>query len=540
MPAFRRFQLDPADPAGSALKKLRIHDWLKGRAAIAVRGVGVALDKGRRVGATPAKPAGLELFHEVLGAVVGAMMEGGRGDVAIRLDLDFAAVIEPGPELRRVVTAFLQEPPLDLKRRVVQMGGRQLLHIAFPPMPLERNVSYAPELYADLGEERWLFATDADLLAQMLAGGPRKPLLGSDRFRDVRSRLTGGHRAVFGWLDAARTLAMFRKFVPPIMAEAFEKHGLNSLVGAGFGVSLVEGGVRESFGIVLDGEPKGVWRLLDALPGGMRSIEIAPPETGALLGLKFDLRTLVRRIAEEGDALAPGLGARMRKELAEMFDGVTFVRDVLPAFGDEVGLLLFKPRAMMPEWVFGLDLSDEAAFRRLLPQVQDEIGDRWKQTEIEEGLPGWELEWTAPGPAPLFTIAKGHFFGASDKKLLLGVLHKWGTEGAMTLRKDNPSFVRTLRGLNGGEHSSLVALAFLDLRSTLPSILGLWPVGDRDWEDYLDFDEMPDPTRLFARMAGAAVGVRRDGHGIFLDTYSPVGVIWIPTLAVYWALDAWR
>lgn len=543
-PAFRKLQIDPADPAASILERLQVKEWLAGRAAVGVRGLTVAFEKRKRTTFTARKPIGVAVFHELLGALLGELLsDGARAQVGVRLDLDFAAVVEPGPRLSEQIRAFLRAPPFEVRRRAVQMGDRQLLHLSFPPLQLADKVYYEPQVYLHIGEKRVLAASDPKVLASMLAGGPPDSLSRSPHFAPVRERMTGGERVVFGWLDARRTLEIFAKFVPPVLTDLARRHGLASLRGAGVGVSITEGGVRESFGIALDGQPKGIWKLLDAFPGGMRSIEIAPRNTGALIGLKFDFQVFLKRVREVAEELAPGNGEEIEREFAESLSRIGFDlrKEVEPAFGDEIGLLLFKPEGIEPDWVFGVDLRDEQACRAILAKVRG-MAEGWaefKDIELDGGLKAVEVSSGFPGGSGVYAIARGHLFASSQKRLLLDAARKWGREGEKTLAKDSEVFRRALRGATGGEKENLIALSYLDLRSTLPDILGFWPV-EMQLEDMLDLDNAPDPTHLFSELSGVAIAVRRDAHGVTVDFFSPVGVVWALPALLYARIAEWR
>lgn len=537
LPGFRKLQLDPDDPVGSAIKKLELERWLAGRAAVGVRGISVAFNKRPRNTITPDEPLGVAVLTDLFGTVLSSVLREGRGHVDLRVDLDFAAVLEPGPDLAGWLRGFLNNPPFPLKKRFVQLGEHQLLHLTFPPVSLERNVYFEPQFYLATGEKRWIAATDAQVVAKMLAGGPRASLATVDAFASTRARLTSGRRLLYGWLDARRAVSMASKLVPPIVVELLEKSGLASVRGAGLGISVVEGGVRESVGLTLDGDPKGVWKLLDGFPGGLRSIEFVPPNTRALAALKFDLRKLDQRLGEVLAEIAPGTARDATAALERFFKrmGLDYRNDVLPALGDEIGLIVFEPPAgPVPDWVFGLDLNDVAAFQRMRPVIEQHLGG-FQKVELREGLKGGQPAWPVPA---VFTVAKRHWLGASSRKLLFEVLDEWGEK---TLAKHGATFQRTLRGMTGGEKADIVGLAYLDLKEGLPAALS-WAdmLPARDFEDFIDPNAMPDPLALTERLAGMGVCLRASKRGLTLDVYSPVGVVALTPILWVRTVKAWR
>ena len=318
-----------------------------------------------------------------------------------------------------------------------------------------------------------------------------------------------------------------------------------SVRGAGAGVSFTEGGIRESAGILLDGDPKGVWKLLDGFPGGLRAIELAPPDTRILFSFKAHLRTLDQRAAELAKELPAANTQKVRdaiREICEIAD-LDCEKDVLPAAGDEMRVMIFQPKAgMIPDWVFGLDYEDEAAFRRLLASVKKAVGFFAKFPEVDLGneRKGFRIEAGLPD-APVGLVEKKRMYIASRKQLLLDAFDKWGAERSKSLAKDSPVFRRTLRGLTGGSKDEIVALAYGDLRHGLPLAMGMLPAVFPRWlEDYVDMDNMPDPAVLFDRLAGVAISLRAGKRGITIDTYSPVGVATIGPLLLFRAVEEWK
>jgi len=535
MPGFRRFELDPADPIGTILKRLGIREWVAGRVALGLRDLKVAACERPANIYTPSEPVGIAIVHELVGELLAELLK--RGELgratAAKLEMDFAAVLEPGPKLKKVLVGFLNNPPFDLKKRVVQLGERELLHLAFPPIALTEKIHYEPHFYLAIGEQRWLLATNAQVLAKMLDGGPRASLAGSPNFARARERHTGsGLRLAYCWLDAPRAIQVFSRLLSKRMAELLEKSGVKSVLGAGAGVSFVEGGIRESFGVLLEEKRQGIWSMLDAFPPGLRSIEIAPPETRALFGFKFDLRIFDRRFKQ----IAAVLGEKefsLAEEIADAVD-LDAEKDIEPAFGDEIGLMLFAPKKKgpTPDWVFGLDLRDTEAFGRILESIKKNLRGfvKFPESPLDENRMAFRIAG-AGIEDPWCIVAKRHFFCVSRKELLLEVLDKWGVEGRKTLARDSATFARTLRGLATGK-KNIFGLWYVDLKSGLPDLLQMFPVGlPRDFRGFVDEERRPDPAVLFERLAGAAAAISVDPHGVRFDVYSPVGAI---TLAPLW------
>ncbi len=535
-PGLERAGLDAEDPVAALLAHLPVRQYLHGKLAFGLRGFTVRLvdpdGTAETLVVSPDRPVDAALLYRVLGRTMRWERLGVDGTIDVRPD--FMLVAEPGPLGRQMLHAMLQDAGSDIRSDAVQIGGHSLTRLRASER-LDAQVRLDLEVYADLRGDRWIFATDPEALVKALAGGPRDSLADSPRCGAVRARMTGGRPALFAFVDVAAALRMAERFVPPIVAESMAMSGLASLRGAGFGLSLGEGGVRESFGLVLDGEPKGVWRLLDCMPGGLRSLEISPPEAIAVVGAKFDLKLLVERLEETVKALMPGNEEIIREGARDLLRGspLDLEKDLLPAFGDEIGLILFPPPpgSMMPVpgWVLGLEVRDEAAFGRMLDlakaaiEGQKSLGIRFAPLKLEGGIDAFQTFAMLPMAPPVFAVHRGHFFGASDKDLLHRVLTVWGAEGSKSLSRDGEVFGKVLKGLNGGERENVALLAYLDVRNTLPialaNTIGRLPPG------YVDLAHTPDFEELAGHLSGVAIGLRRDGQGITLDAFSPVGAV---------------
>ena len=538
--------LDAADVAGSLLRKSTVREWLAGKAALGIRGLAVTIvepDGKRKVlRVSPDRPFDAETATQLFGAL--ARLEMGAG-LSGRFALDLMAVVEPGPKLKEAVRAFLAQPNLPLGQEKVTVGGREVLHLTLRPddaafalftMPFIGN-----GIYADLSGDRWIVASDKETMASALQGGPRGALAGSPGFAKARARLTGGHALAFAYVDAAALVRTVKPCIPPIVFDLCERNGIAAIEGAGAGISISEGGVRESFGVMLDGRLRGAWTLLEALPGGMRSLEVSPPGALAVVGFKFDGTKLRERVGAVLKDLAlvtkdEEVSAMLRQAARGALD---LEKDILPAFGDEAALFVFPPQmGPVPQAVLGIDLRDEAAFRKLLVQAQQAAAAggvaRFAPLDLGEGIEAVQV--FAPLPMSLcFAVHKKHFFAASSPELLKQVLLEWGSGGAKSLRADDEVFRSTLKGLNGESVDNLAALGYVNLRAAVPQVVALLPMlGTQLPPGWIDRTQVPDFNRLAKHLTGAAVGLRVDGDGVTLDAFSPAGLI-LPgtTWAVY-------
>jgi hypothetical protein len=538
-PTFDQLGLDAEQPVASLLEKLPIKQFLAGKAAVGIAGMTFRFKPkdGQEtvIHLSRDKPLDARAAHVVLGLALRDEWDDGFDPEEVSFSSDTLVVVEPGPVLKALVHNFLANPPIEIKRSRVKFGEREVDRLVAP------DLSPPVEVFADLGEKRWLVSTSRKLMADALAGGPRSSLAASPSHRSIRTRMTAGHRLLFGYADFQPLMKILSKLIPPIVVESSEITGLSSLRGLGFGISITEGGIRESIGVVLDGDPKGAWKLLDAFPGGLHALEWAPPGAMAAVGMKFDAQLLVQRWREVAAEVVPGNEGLLEHALDDAFRqelGWDFKQWVLPALGDEIGVFFFPPAAggFVPDIVIGVDFSDEAVFRKLLERVKTlaaETGQvRFQPVQVTEKIEGFQVY--APLPMQLtFAVAKGHLFGASSPQLLGKVLTDWGAEGAPSLLKDGPVFGQTLRGLNGGSNRNLIALGYLNLRASLPMAYTMLPMimgGGQLPKEWVDVTKVPDLQRMASHVSGAAIGLRRDGDGITLDAFSPAGLL-IPATA---------
>jgi len=536
-PTFDRLELDAENPVASLQAKLPIKAWLAGKAAIGIRGTQgrFKLSKGEPVEfrVSASEPIDAPMVYRILGLLLRTQWGGDVDFEEVSIDYDMIAVIEPGPVLKALVHNFLKDPVgVEIKRTGFKIGDKDAEHLQFNWGFL--GMGWLPsELYVHRGPSRWLIATRREGLATALAGGPRSSLANASRLPAVRARMTGGHRLAFGYVDTEPVAKVFGKLIPPLIGEMNEINGLASLRGVGLGISITEGGVRESVGVILDGDPKGVWRLLDAFPGGLQALEWAPPGAMAAVGMKFDAQLLMQRWREVAAEIVPGNEGLLEWALDGAFKeiGWDFKQAVLPAMGDEIGVLVFPPPpgGMLPDIAIGVDFSNEEVFRKLLERIKvmaaADGSVSFQPVQVTETVEGFQV--LAPLPMQLtFAVAKGHLFGASSPQLLKKVLLEWGADGAPSLLKDGPVFGQTLRGLNGGSNKNVVALGYLNLRAALPPAYTLLPMsGIQLPKEWVDVTKVPDLQRLGSHLSGAAVGLRRDGDGITLDAFSPVGLL---------------
>ncbi len=529
-PSLKQIGMTGEKPVEEFLARLKVADWLKGRAAIAVRGFSVTTRDGGGAETTtkvsPAHPLGADLLLRVLGAVTARQtgLQRGEARVTVTFALDALVLVEPGPAGKALAEGFLESA----RKESFDVAGRKGARYHFGSMSME-GVGAQLDLFGIAEGERWIFATERKTLESALSRDRRASLMGAPGFATARDRVTCGERLLFLHADVAAMLKMFRGAVPPLAAELLEKSGVASLRGVALGVSIVEGGVRESVGLLFDGKPAGALRLLEALPGGFETLSLAPHNASAFVGVKFDAGILVERFRELLATLLPGVDQQLDAGLDALSREVELnLREtILPAFGDELALFVHPPQGLMslPDWVVTLKVRDAAKFQQLVDSALREVEGQGVRVnrEVPERAADFALAFPGvPMLNPVCALREGRFLAASNTRTLKAFLEAPKADGFKRLAGDSAVFPKVMRGLTGGGTERLVALAFLDLKQLVPlAQVGLMFAP----ENLVDRSQSPDAGLMSGFFTGIAIGVQRDGDALTIDTFSPVGLL---------------
>jgi uncharacterized protein DUF3352 len=543
LPIFEQIGADPERPIDSLLERVPVRDFLAGNAALGVRGFKIKVEhpdgKVTEVEFSATSPINARGLLDLAGMVASASLDDEMGmmwnpqELNYEIGLDVVLVLEPGPALKAHVQQMLGAPQGPISNiETAQIAGREVTHIS---LDLEMTKGIVTDLYADLSGDRWLIATNLDTFTASATMKPAASLAAAPQFKKVYDRMTSGDPVLFGYSNAAMQMSVLKSFIPPIFGEAAGILGLDSYQGSGIALSMTEGGVRESFGLVFDGEPHGVFGLLDAIPGGIDMTTKAPPEAMAMMAFKFDPAILFERLTGLMDTMLPGTGERMSMMAHGGFaqTGFDLQDDFLGVIGDEVSVVVFPPSGMMapPDWVLSVDVKDEVAARKLIAQLQEmavAMGAPLTFQPVElEGLTGTQRIQIQGVPfLPSMVVANGHLLIASQNRLLSNAATDWGTAGADTMAS-SAVYTRTMNGLASGNTGNIAALAYVDLRQIAPPVLmmgmGMMP------SEVVNTAAAPEVNQFADHLGGIAFAVRNDGDGLTLDAFSPVGVI-IPAM----------
>ena len=516
------------DPVSALLDNVPITSWIDGKIAIGLRGftVGIRGPDGnvRKTFLGPKSPLDSDFAHIVLASAADGL---DWRDLSV-LTPELLIVFEPGVITRDMAPIFWESPPVPVERSEVEIEGIKVKHgrIAVPYTALTLDI------FAILEGDRWIVATSRDLMARVLSKAQSGSLGRRDAFVRARERFTAGEPALFAYVDVAAALAIAHDLVPPLVARSAEKLGVSSVQGVGVGVSFVEGGIRETLGVTFKGKPGGVFRLLDAMPPGIGTLEVAPVEARLVMGGKFDAQMLLTRLKEFLADVLPGYELPDGFEEIKAQTGIDFKQDVLPSLGDEMTLLVYPPRGFLPipDATVVLGLRDEEKFKRLFAKLRpmlQAMGVQFKEQEIEDGKPAWMVFIPSyPGLPPTVAVRDQKLLIATASDILIRVLPPNQGEEPGTKLKDGEVFQQVMRGLADGDRQSLIALIYVDIRNTMPPIMRRLQSLPGTGQLFQMLGRFVDMNKLDLNLAasyfsGVAVGVRRDDTAVSIETFSP-------------------
>ena len=524
--------LDPADPVASLLAASPASDFLAGEFSVGISGVSFEIGDLQQETVTlrlsPSHPITARLLHDLT-------MLHQKGDwdspANVRVSVDFLAAIEPGPALKQMAREFLDSPPPE-----VAVGGVQIAGAPVTAVNIRLPEGLMTTIYADLSGDSWLIGGDQASFSKALVGGPKKSLANSSTYKNFHGRVAGEGNTLFCYLDAVKLLGTFRNLVSPIMLEEAEILGIDSLQGVAFGVSMLEGGVRESILLGFDGNPHGIFSLFDAFGGGFPSLREAPPGTGGFLGLRFDPEILKDRMLALVERLAPGLYGEAMEHVSEAeVGGLNLLQDILPALGSELSLAVSQPKnGPIPEVILSMEVRDEARFAKLLDQAGAMAAAEGDATitalALKDGADGFYLTIPEAPVQPAFALRNNRLYGAISPLALKNFLYKHaGNPDRETLADTSEVLPTVMEGLTGGRDEVLTALIYVDLKATVPVLYGatahFLPGAFAEAGIPLDAAMLPMPETIAGYLSGVALGISSGKEGLSIDIFTPTGIV---------------
>ncbi|MFO0980298.1 MAG: DUF3352 domain-containing protein [Planctomycetota bacterium] len=524
------------DPVQAALAMSPLDDWLRGEAAFGFCGLTVEIPgadgKTVRHRLSPSHPFDARLLHEVLGAAVETRALTGARAAAPRAGLkfavDFLLALEPGPALRAHVDEHLgMVPGAEVDK--ITLAGHDVTRLTFRA-PGGQSTS----VYADLGGKRWLIGGDAETVAQAIAAQQHDPLAGNERYAKVHARIATGHNIAFAYLNVAAALSMAKPFVAPIVLDELKLLGLDQFEGAAFAMGMSEGGVRESLLLALDGQSRGLCRLLDCLGQGFPSLQDAPATTVAFAGLRLDVERLRQDLLAFSQDVLPGSLAELQAALERVdIQGVNLSKTIVPAFGDELSLTVSPSlRSFIPDVVLQVALRDTSKFEQVLDLVKQLAAGHvsLQSFPVSGGSDGFLVRADHAEVQPAFAIRGNRLYGAVLGALPLKtyLANHVMNPAHETLGSSSETLAKVMRGLTGGELQPGL-LCYLDLKRSLPviyqSIAPMLPSLLDQSGTGLNPAYLPLAETLAAHFSGAAIGITRGPEGVSLDLFTPTGLL---------------
>jgi hypothetical protein len=437
-----------------------------------------------------------------------------------------------------MVESFLADPPPGMAAGTITLAGRQV-------HALDCRLDGADTtLYGDLSGGRWLIGGDRETFTAALEGRSRGTLEQSGSFRDFRARTSAGEGAanvLFVYADVEKAARMLERCTPPLLLEEVRILGLDTLRGLAFGITLVEGGVRESLLVGFSGQRRGFFAALRAAGGGFRTLAQAPADAALFVGLRFDPTAFKDELLAALREAFPRLHRKAAAELQRLeLDGLSLLDEVLPALGSEASLALSPPKTgVVPDAALSLEVRDERKFATLLDALKRLFaseGLEVTELALKDGEPGFALRAPDMPVIPAFALRQGRLVGAISALNLKSYLARPADAPSA---QSSEVLVRVQNGLNGGRGDALAFLFFLDLRSAVPAVINsAGPFLQQAFDESgtgLDAALLPLPETFERHLTGVAAGISVDDGGLSVDVFSPAGLL--PFAAVAAAVE---
>ena len=511
--------------------------FVNGAVEFAVRGVHIELD-GQGFDVSPAHPISARTLNRLIGAST-RYADGSKPNVSV--SLDFVAAIDVGEGFPQFFDEHLKEAHhlgVDISSEPCKVAGRDALKIVIAP---HQEMPGQTVLLVKDGK-RWWFGGSQSTLEQCLGAGTHDTLASAPAWRAFQAQVTAGDPALVAWFDVANAGRIFANCVPPIAKEECDLFGLSCVESFGYASSYVEGGVRDTFALTYNGAPTGFLSLLDCCDGGFKFLKTAPADTGLYIGARVDLAAFVEKLAKVTEELFPGSGAAFDKGLVHANHelGMDLRKELLPAFGNEIGLYLIPPGrgSMLPDGMVLLRIGDRQQFEKVLERGFTEASKNGgiafnEMKSLPEGVKGWTVVIPDAPIQPAMAISGDTLCIAKDPLALKSAL-KSLKAGAGKSAADNESLQRGLTGATGAKTADgLSLLVFLDLKRAVELSYGFVPMVagqmQQATDGKLDPANLPEPDVISRHFSALVIAGKSDAKGLTLSTFTPTGVL--PLLA---------
>ena len=526
-PLTSRF-LGPTDDLVTALlDRLPTEQFVTGRVEAGLAGLVLeftdAAGNVTRERLSPSQPIRSRLLHRMIGVTTAV---NGMRMASARVMVDFLISIDSGPALHHQATQQLARLPREISQRTVTIAGKPVTELT---APLPNQSSLSVYLYAT--PERWILAGDPQRIESALAGSAQKSLASTEAYRTSRKQVLAGKPIVHVYANAQTLLETARPLVPPLLFDELELLGLSTFEGVSYGMSMVDGSVRDSLRISV--EPKGVFSLLNGFGGGLRGLDAAPPGSLAFAGFRFDLaKAYDQQLDLTADVLLPGGKQQLRgivHQMADQLSPIGSLDDVLAALGDEIDITISSMTGLFPNLIVTYHLGDEAKFATMFERLQAIATDRSRGRMSFRDVKVGDLDGKVLGvPGAPFQPA----MAIQDGKLHIALLgafnlrtHLSGQQPAAPAGDSNDAMARLRRTI---PTEDLSMLAYLNLEKLLPVGYGvampMLTMRLSQTDTGLDPAMVPSAATVSRHFSAMALAMSRDENGVSLHSLSPAGM----------------
>lgn len=504
------------------LQAYGLPEIIGGKVSIALIGAGIPDDAGGLAWYSPARPpTAAEVENEppfVLPDLVLEIETAGR----VAFESSLQRVLELDPD---IVTRDLTGNDILVKETTIDLGG----------LPLAIYHGFVGDSFvAALRESR------VRELAKALTGGGAARSLAKDaafgRWRDVSTRQTDIAQVYLGVGWVMQALA-------PLLSDRerqdVQSTGADAIQGGGIVLGIDDGRLRDSLSIVLSGERRGVFRLLDAFGADSGVASGIPAESQAAIGLQLDGGLLLDRgesYVSELDSRAGDMIDRQLKDVGEDL-GFDIRRDLLGSLGTGLSIAAQLPRSgFIPEVTGALAVRDAERFMTCLAKLKElvttESGGQVAFADLALGDdPAFYMKIDGAPISPSFCLKGDRLLFALAPNTLKKLVK---STASSSLAENNADFARCVATTVGQQFADVRFMLYFDLARIAQYGLGMagmfLPQIAAEAPFELDPALFPLPETIAGYLSGALLTLRIGQDSVALDSSCPFGGILLPTL----------
>jgi hypothetical protein len=515
--------------------------YVDGRVELALRGLRVTVgDQSFAISASQTIDAKqLNRLVAIAGQYAERAEAGGEA-MTVQVEPDFVLSLDAGDEFQQFFDGALRMH--HATSEPVKVGGREGRRLSLAMNP---HGGDGPSVVLHVVQDgrRWWIGSGASI-EQCMKGGGQESLARSRAFQSFKRQVSSGDPAVMTYVNVANAAHIFEKLIPPIVKEELDLFGVSSIEAFGLASSYVEGGVRDTMALTYSAPPTGLVSLLDCTDGGFQFLKRAPAETGFYFGARIDAEAFVDKLAKVCDELFPGSSRHLERGLAEANRalGLDLRQEILPAFGNEIGVYLTSPGAgsLFPDGMVMLKIGDREQFEKLLARALGEAAKEGVQASeiksLPEGTRGWTIQIPDSPVQPAIATTSEMFCVSANVLKLKESLR--GTKGTQQCALDNPNLQRVLKGLTGAPNADgLSLLGFIDLGKLVEVGYQFAPMAASQLQQNgveLDMSALPETEVITRHFSGIGIGGRSDAKGLALTFFTPAGILTGSACAAPW------